>query len=384
MKALKRIKWGAGVELEICGYNIERALNVLSGSGVEFLETEKTGVKNARVQFKSRYRKQVKKYLKEHKFEIVSERLLGFSWIANFFKFRWGILLGAVISVVLFIFMNTFLLRFSIDGVSAELEREIVEVLGRNGISVLKPIESVETDEVEKIILENFESVSLVSAVKKGSSILISVKEKISSDEFDGLNNLTPLLATQNGIITDICLIQGTLLVKVGDVVRVGDPLVAPYTYDASGKQIPVIPKAEIVADVWITGESEHSEVETRIERTGEVVKFRESSFLGRTIFSNAGEIPFESYEIVEETSYLTDFIFPIKYREIFYFETKCDIIEMTFKEVEEKKLEEAKQKAYMQVADLSKIKSEDYSISENEGKWVVVYTITLSKDIAV
>ena len=384
MKALKRIKWGAGVELEICGYNIERALNVLSGSGVEFLETEKTGVKNARVQFKSRYRKQVKKYLKEHKFEIVSERLLGFSWIANFFKFRWGILLGAVISVVLFIFMNTFLLGFSIDGVSAELEREIVEVLGRNGISVLKPIESVETDEVEKIILENFESVSLVSAVKKGNSILISVKEKISSDEFDGLNNLTPLLATQNGIITDICLIQGTLLVKVGDVVRVGDPLVAPYTYDASGKQIPVIPKAEIVADVWITGESEHSEVETRVERTGEVVKFRESSFLGRTIFSNAGEIPFESYEIVEKTSYLTDFIFPIKYREIFYFETKCDIIEMTFKEVEEKKLEEAKQKAYMQVADLSKIKSEDYSISENEGKWVVVYTITLSKDIAV
>ena len=107
-------------------------------------------------------------------------------------------------------------------------------------------------------------------------------------------------------------------------------------------------------------------------------------SFLGRTIFSNAGEIPFESYEIVEKTSYLTDFIFPIKYREIFYFETKCDIIEMMFKEVEEKKLEEAKQKAYMQVADLSKIKSEDYSISENEGKWVVVYTITLSKDIAV
>lgn len=384
MKALKRIKWGAGVELEICGYNIERALNVLSGSGVEFLETEKTGVKNARVQFKNRYRKQVKKYLKEHKFEIVSERLLGFSWIANFFKFRWGILLGAVISVVLFIFMNTFLLGFRIDGVSAELEKEIVEVLGRNGISVLKPIESVETDEVEKIILENFESVSLVSAVKKGSSILISVKEKISSDEFDGLNNLTPLLATQNGIITDICLIQGTLLVKVGDVVRVGDPLVAPYTCDASGKQIPVNPKAEIVADVWITGESEHSEVETRVERTGEVVKFRESSFLGRTIFSNAGEIPFESYEIVEKTSYLTDFIFPIKYREIFYFETKCDIIEMTFKEVEEKKLEEAKQKAYMQVADLSKIKSEDYSISENEGKWVVVYTITLSKDIAV
>ena len=74
----------------------------------------------------------------------------------------------------------------------------------------------------------------------------------------------------------------------------------------------------------------------------------------------------------------------PIKYRETFYFETKCDIIEVSFEEVREKKVAEAKQKAYLQISDTSKIKAEDYSISSDNGKWVVVYTITLSGDIAV
>ena len=381
IKSKKFFKQKSCVEFLIKGYNIERMLNDLAKRGVEFFEVEKIDAKNARVQVKVRNRKFVKKYLKERQFEIISEKFLGLSYILHFLKSRWGLILGTAIAAVLFLFMNTFLLGFRIDGVSAELQNEIVEVLGQNGISVLKPIGGVKTDEVEKIILENFESVSLASAVKKGSCILINIKEKLKTDEVGGF---VPLLATQNGLITEINLIQGTLLVKVGDIVRVGDPLVAPYTFDSNGNQIPIVPKAEVIADIWLTGESEHSEVETKIERTGKVVKFRESSFLGQTIFSNNGEIPFESYDIVEKISYLTDFILPIKYRETFYFETKCDIIEVSFEEVREKKVAEAKQKAYLQISDTSKIKAEDYSISSGNGKWVVVYTITLSGDIAV
>ena len=378
---MKRIKWQSGVELEIRGYNIERAINVLSAGGVEFFEIEKKDAKNIRVQFKGKYSQKVKKYLKEHKFEIKSEKFLGFSRALNFFKIRWGIVLGAVCAAILFIFMNSFLLGVKVEGTSSEIKDQIVEVLAENGIEVMCPLGSIETEVVEKIILDNFENVSLVSAVKKGSSILISIKEKFKGENFEGL---TPLLATQNGMITKINLIQGTALVKVGDIVRVGDPLVAPYTFDASGKKIPVEAKAEIVADIWITGESEHSEVQTKMERTGNFVKFRESAFLGKTIFSNKGTIPFENYETVKKESYLTEFIFPIKYTEIFYFETKCDIIEIAFKDVETEKIAEAKQNAYVQVADISKIKSEEYSISEKGGKWVVVYTITLSGDIAV
>ena len=67
---MKRIKWQSGVELEIRGYNIERAINVLSAGGVEFFEIEKKDAKNIRVQFKGKYSQKVKKYLKEHSYGI--------------------------------------------------------------------------------------------------------------------------------------------------------------------------------------------------------------------------------------------------------------------------------------------------------------------------
>ena len=372
------------VEFFIKGYNIERALNFLSNKGVEFFEVEKYDIKSARIQFKVKYRKIVKKYLKEHKFTIEKEKFLGFAYIFNFFKMRWGFGAGAFVVIAFFIVMNNFCLQLNIFGVDDGLKSEIVALLESNGVSAMSDIDGISTEEVEKIILDNFENVSMVSAVKKGNSILINIKEKLNNEDYEGLTKLSPLLATQNGLITEINLIQGTLLVKAGDVVRVGDPLVAPYTLDASGKRIPIIPKAEVVADIWVTGMSEHKEVEAKTTRTGNFVSFRESSFLGKTIFSNMGEAPFDNYEIEVKSSYLAEYIFPILYKEIFYFETKCDIIEIAFEEIRDEKIEEAKKQAYMQVLDASKIKAEDCSISLNNDKWVVVYTITLSGNIAV
>lgn len=372
------------VELTISGYNIERTLNFLCSKNVEFFEVEKYNIKQARIQIRRKDKKFVKKCLEERKIEITNEKNVGFFKLTNFFKLRYGILIGLFLAFALVIVLSNFMLKIEVLGAESVDCNEIISFLNQNGVAPFKHLNSISTEQVEKLVLDNFDRVSSVSAIKKGCSIVINIKEKVINEDFEDLANLSPLLATQNGMITEINLIQGTLLVKVGDIVRVGDALVAPYTLDSNGKQIPIVPKAEITADVWLTGSCEHEENAIKKERTGESVSFRQTTLFGLPIFSNKGEVPFENYDVEIKTSYLTNYIIPIKYEEIFYFETKYVIIEKKFEEVKDSLILQAKKNALMQVSDATNIKNEDCSYSQNGNKWVVTYTVTISKNIAV
>ena len=278
------------IEMEISGYNIERTLNFLCSKNVEFYEVEKYNLKQARIQIKPKDKKFVKQFLAERKIEVESEKYVGLFKLSNFFKVRYGILIGLFLAISLVIVMSNFMLKIDVIGAENVDEAEIVAMLEENGVSPFTHLNSIQTERVEKLVLQNFDKVSSVSAIKKGCTIVINIKEKVINDEFEDLENISPLLATQHGMITDITLIQGTLLVKVGDIVKVGDPLVAPYTFDSNGKQIPIVPKAKIMADVWLTGKEEHTESYMKKERTGNFVSFRQTTLFGSPIFSNLSE----------------------------------------------------------------------------------------------
>lgn len=385
-KSVKKTKKSRNscIEMEISGYNIERTLNFLCSKNVEFYEVEKYNLKQARIQIKPKDKKFVKQFLAERKIEVESEKYVGLFKLSNFFKVRYGILIGLFLAISLVIVMSNFMLKIDVIGAENVDAAEIVTMLEENGVSPFTHLNSIQTEQVEKLVLQHFDKVSSVSAIKKGCTIVINIKEKVINDEFEDLENISPLLATQNGMITDITLIQGTLLVKVGDIVKVGDPLVAPYTFDSNGKQIPIVPKAKIMADVWLTGKEEHTESYIKKERTGDFVSFRQTTLFGSPIFSNLSECPFENYDIEEKICYLTDYVIPIKYKEIFYFETKCVIIEKKFEDVKDELFAQAKKNALMQVGGDVDIKNEDCTYAQNGDKWIVTYTVTINKNIAI
>lgn len=370
------------VELKISGYNLERTLNFLCAKNVEFYEVEKINPKNARIQIKSKDKKLVKKSLEERKIAVISENYVGLLKVRNFFRLRYGFLIGLFLAVVMIIVLSNFMLNIEVMGTEKLNAKDIVSMLNDNGIYTFKHLNSVSTEQVEKLIIENFDEVSSVSAIKKGCSIIINLKEKVINEEFENLENLSPLLAKQNGIITEIDLIQGTPLVKVGDIVKVGQALIAPYTLDSNGKQIPIVPKANIMADIWLEGCCEHDETVMKTERTGNVVSYRQTTLFGFPLFSNIDKAPFQEYEMEIKESCLTNQILPIKYKEIFYFETKCVIIEKDFESVKEQLILQAKQNALNQITDNNVIKSEDCSYAKNGSKWIITYTITVNKDI--
>ena len=278
---------------------------------------------------------------------------------------------------------SNYVLNIKILGNESRSSQDIIAVLNENGVNIFNPLNLKTNENIEQIILDNFSEVSMVSVIKKGNTILINIKERLLNDEYEQVGKHTSLIATNDGIITDIQLIQGTLLVKIGDIVRTGDYLVAPYVIDSSGNKISIEPKANIYADVWLSGESEHYDVKKITEKTGNQITERAVVFLNQIVYTNKIELPFKEYEMEITERYLSKSIIPIKYKTIKYYETTTYFFEQPFSEVELSKIQEAKDLTFLRLDKDEDVKSESYIISSENGITKVSYSITVSRKIS-
>lgn len=377
----KKLNFKNSVTLFTSGYNLERTLNNLCNKNIEFMSIEKTNSKEAKIEISPLYENEVEKFFKGKNIEIKKKKYNGILKIQKFLLARFGILIGLFFVFCFFIIASNYVWNIEIFGNETHSANEIITVLNQNGVNLYDALNKKSNSEIEQIIFDNFNEVSMVSVVKKGTTIIINIKECLQNE--DNINEFSALVANNDGIITNIELIQGTLLVKVGDIVRAGQELVAPYIINSLGQQVPMEPKADIYADVWLSGESVHYDMQNIVERTGKKVVERRIEFLGKEIFSNEFHIPYEKYEIEKIETYLTETLIPIKYQLINYYEVIYQIVEQRFDEVKTEKINEAKNLARIRVKEGEEIKSENHIITTTCGKTTVSYVIIVSRKIS-
>lgn len=382
-KKKEKRSYRRSVTLFLSGYNLERWLNVISSKNVKIFSVIKRDVKNSEIEILLSDEKYVVEFLKSKNIEIVDKKYNGTAKMGKFLIKRLGIVFGIFICFCLYIVGSRYTLKIEVVGNTQSSTEEIVNVLAENGAGILSPLNSKTNDEIERIILDNFDEISLVSVVKRGSSLIVNIKEKLLNKEYEDLDKTNSLVATEDGIITEIKLIQGTLLVKVVDTVHAGDPLVAPYVFDSSGNKISIEPKAIITADVWLSGEATFQETKQITERTGNFVTERKMTFLDKEITTTKGEIPFVYYDLETREEYLSDYILPIKYVLTTYYELQTKTIVQSFSDVESEVVEEAKNLAKSRLIDNDEIKSENHITFTRDGKTVVSYSITVQRIIS-
>lgn len=365
------------VSLSLSGYNFERWLNVLASKGIEIFSAEKIDVKNSKLEVGITDEIQVEKFLKSKNFTIVKKEYNGFARILNFFKLHFGILIGVFVCFCFYAVCSGLVWRIEVMGNESVDSNQIVSVLEENNVSILSPLNGKSNEEIENIILNNFSNVSMVSVVKKGTSIIINIKEKLITNESQTFG---ALLATEDGTVKNLKLIQGTPLVKAGDVVRAGDELVAPYVIDSQGNVIPIEPKAEITFELLLSGQSVHRSRFEKQVRTGNSVSERKMSFLEKEIVTTKVEIPFEKYEFEQSETYLSTSILPLKYVTSTYYELKDVVIEQEFDEVREQKIQEAKTLAMARINENDEIVYENFVISEKDGRTIVDYVVCVER----
>ncbi len=323
--------------------------------------------------------KLTKKFLENNGIEILEVEGRGIGKYIKFLFSNWGIVLAGVLLAIVYIVQYQFVWRIEIDGTEILSSSEISSFVSEAMPSQFK--RAIDTKALEVKLKDNFERISAVSVAIIGQTLVVNISEAYIPDEMG--DNFQPIVSQYSGIITRIDLIQGTLNVKQGDIVREGDVLVEPYIIDTDGEKRAVKPEAKIEADIWIFGESEHSEYSRKIERTGNKAEFSEVYLFGLKIYSNVKENEFERYESEESEGDLSkNMLLPFKVKRYTYYETKEIVENSKFEEVKDKKIDEARQNALIYLQESEIIKDENFTVRSAGGVTNVTYILTVNREI--
>lgn len=326
--------------------------------------------------------KQIKKIL-EKKY-IIPDNIRRFGIFNNIINsvFKLGIICPIFIFSIFLIISNNYVFKYEIFGINLIKQSQVESILKECNAVGIKQKSCLNTKQIENNILK-INEVSLVSCIIKGNTLVINIKEKVYNDEYENKDQFKPIVAKAGGTITMLEVVQGTPLVKVGQTVKEGQELIAPYVIDTSGNRLAVKPMANIIADVYYTTITYVADEQILYKDTNEYVTKSELFLFGTKIFEQEIKCKYKHYrKEVSEEWIGGNSILPIKYLKTKYIKQE-EIIETDyFKKNQEQIIKNCKEKTRQNLASYDIIKEEYYQINSNAGINQITYVIAVNKTI--
>ena len=249
------------MKFDLVGYDGENLLKTLHLKRVAIFNVNILDKSHITFETEDKFENKIKRYIKNFK---VNKTKNFFRRFPKFVLLNLGVVLGVFFGTLFFMFASNFTWKITVYGTKELSTNDIIEVLSQNGIKTGK-INLQSSEEIETILQNNYDRIAQVSVIRKGTHIIINLSEKLVYEK----GEFQPIVAKHSGIISKINVITGTVNVKVGDFVNVGDILVLPFNLDFNNEQIPVNPIAEIYAKMYIVNIKKVAKEETVLVRSG-------------------------------------------------------------------------------------------------------------------
>lgn len=214
-------------------------------------------------------------------FEAVDR--VGLPFFLARFKYRFGLMTGSLIAILLIIYFGSIIWDIRIVGNETLTTAELCKMLDDHGVSVGKRYSGIDVNRVQNQIQIESDDIGFISINISGNVVNVEIREnKIGEDKTGGLG-FANVVAKKSGIIEDVRGYVGNVVVKAGQVVDKGDLLISGI-YDSKTVGVRYTRAAgEIMAR---TVEEYHVEIPLKYARkqyTGVVNCEKSLNFYGKT-----------------------------------------------------------------------------------------------------
>lgn len=280
-------------------------------------------------------------YFKNYKLEILDVQKAG-SFLKDIVS-RIGVVVGVMISFLACISFSRLTLHFSMSGLHNVNRSSVENALFEYGIRLGK-VNNFNNGDLENYLLQNVEGLSLVSVMKKGTTICLNFKEKdVFFDEIE-----TKLISPYNMIINEINISSGKTCCKEGDVVTSGKVLIDSYSFNENKGVNKVV--GSVKGTAWWVGSCVLNKKQEILVRTGKKQVCRSVS-LGKIMLSSKVKKPvFEEYKIASSEKVFAGIFLPFKVNTITYYECEKIVVEQNLDENKEICLQDSRLMAYNKV----------------------------------
>lgn len=161
------------------------------------------------------------------------EKLNGIPFILARRKNRYGLFVGAVCALLLIILSQQFVWDIEITGNERMTSMQVREILASHGFSVGSFIPRVNTDRIENKILIDNDGISWMSINIVGTVATVQIREYEGAATKDVALKPANLVASKSGIVEEVRIYRGNVVVGYGQFVKEGDLLVSGL-YDSN------------------------------------------------------------------------------------------------------------------------------------------------------
>lgn len=359
------------VSLEVNGLNLDRLFKQLKRKNIEMFNIKRKTYKKLCFDVNNNQLKQVKQLTEKYDVKVLKR--YGIPFIKTFFKERLGMLIGLGITLIIVAILSQFIWNIEIYGNEEVTNDEVLTALSESGIVIGQTMDEEKIERAEDYLESRLNKVSFVSLVKKGSSIIVNIKEIRTPDIMDNVNATANLISNFDGVITSVNLIQGTLMVDVGDVVKKGDVLIKGSFTGLNQNITNCVAMGEVFAKVWYTESVNFLTEEVVQVRTGNTCETVNLSLFGTSSKVRDANVNFNNYEEEQTEEFLfKNNLIPIKINKTIYYETMPETITKNFDDYKQNLLTEALLKAKEKMPiEISALK-EFTTINKNDNNYLI------------
>lgn len=409
---LKRISafWQGRVLFVAQGKELARFINELRRDRVNLYRTRQTrmGLK-AQVTIRDFFRLRRSARLTHTRIHIVAK--YGLPFIMARWRRRKGLIAGIGIILIGLTVISQFVLSIGVNG-NISIEKSVILEKARElGLETGALNSGLDYGQIGEALQKQIPEAAWIGVEKSGTHVEISVVEKKRPEVPEGAGNL---VANRTGLVEDIMVIQGTVQVHSGEMVRPGQILItalpqppAPAQPSSgnradskSGTGTPKpddSPEAKAYASaakgfvrgrVWYSAEIKVPLSEDKLVETGTTAEGWGIKIGSRVIMVTTGESPYEEYAeevITHALPAWRNWRFPVEVITIKYKEKQWQHIERTHEEGRKIGEELARQEIQAKITEGAKVLAEKVKIlPAEEGAEKVRLEVETYEDLAV
>ena len=136
-----------------------------------------------------------------------------------------------IISLIIFglavIYLKNIVIRIDVMTDDEQIKSRVIHVLNEEGVKAGTYIPGITLVEVERSLKQKVEGISWAGITRKGNSLVIDVVKTIPKAEGSYSRFPTNLIASENATIDKVLVLDGKLMIGVGNGVKKGDIIVS-------------------------------------------------------------------------------------------------------------------------------------------------------------
>lgn len=381
MIALRFFRWVRGwITFSLLGARAEEFLMATKGYVWNF--REKDGVYYGCC-FAKHYKSIAKEAKKTH-CRIHNEEKGGLPFWIHRYRFRFGILVGGALVLILLFFSTFFVWSVQVDGNIMLTTDAVLSAAADAGLKEGALRNSFDVQEVEYALKQTFPEIAWISINRSGTRYNIEISEATPKPHLEENEQPCNVVSDYDAVIRSVEPYRGVSQIKPGDVVQKGQLLVSGIKeYEGSEVVYYTHANAKVIGEVTQTFDYSLPLTTAIPKKTGETVTKKKLCVLGLEIPLYLGGVPKGKAEVSVEKKPVTIFGFtlPMEIETFTYQMIEDQEISGEIDKLERALTQQAKEDESNQFKD-AKILKRKYDFEQTDNSLILHATYTVQRQI--